>query len=48
MAKLEDRFAQLEEKIIDPKSILHIDGLLVRSECVCVCVYLKNDVCVCV
>jgi hypothetical protein len=29
MAKLEDRFAQLEERITDPKSILHIDGLLV-------------------
>ena len=31
MAKLEDRFAQLEERITDPKSILHIDGLLVSS-----------------
>ena len=29
MAKLEDRFAELEQKIHDPKSILHIDGLLV-------------------
>ena len=37
MAKLEDRFSQLEERITDPKSILHIDGLLV-SEFVCVCV----------
>ena len=31
MAKLEDRFTQLEERITDPKSILHIDGLLVSS-----------------
>ena len=45
MAKLEDRFAQLEEKITDPKSILHIDGLLVRSECVCVCVLKERCVC---
>ena len=32
MAKLEDRFSQLEERITDPKSILHIDGLLVSLE----------------
>ena len=56
MAKLEDRFTQLEERITDPKSILHIDGLLVSwcafewaSVCVCVCVsvseYLRLRAC---
>lgn len=31
MDKLEERFKSLEGDILDPKSVLHVDGLLVSS-----------------
>ena len=31
MEKLEERFKSLEGDILDPKSVLHVDGLLVSS-----------------
>ena len=32
MERLEQRFKSLEKDILDPKSVLHVDGLLVSRE----------------
>ena len=32
MERLEQRFKSLEKDILDPKSVLHVDGLLVREK----------------
>ena len=33
MDRLEKRFKALEKGILDPKSVLHVDGLLVSLRC---------------